>query len=188
MEISCITLSGQHGTGTSSAGKLLAKKLNFRFVSAGDLFRESAKRREIDIREFTKIVEGDPFLKNRLDEKLREESRRGQVVVEGRLTGWIAKESAELRVLLTAPLEVRVERISKRDNESIEVSLGSTSTSTPATNPSTNTTTTTTTPSPFDPDVLNLVFLVMTTGSVLIILVIVVSIVRQRSRKQYQFR
>ncbi|MHA1863576.1 MAG: (d)CMP kinase [Candidatus Thorarchaeota archaeon] len=126
MIVSCITISGPHGAGTSSAGKQLAQKLGYRYISAGELFRDSAKTRGINIGEFTKIVEGDPFLKNKLDETLKEEARKGNVVLEGRLVGWIAKDIAELRVFLTADFETRVKRIAQRENKSVELAKAET--------------------------------------------------------------
>ncbi|MHA2201708.1 MAG: hypothetical protein ACXABN_17695 [Candidatus Thorarchaeota archaeon] len=70
------------------------------------------------------------------------------------------------------------------DVESIEVTLSTvspTTTTSPSTSPTTG--------SPFDPEVLNLVFLAVSLGSVAVILIIVVAIVRQRSRarRQYHF-
>ena len=67
------------------------------------------------------------------------------------------------------------------DVESIEVIL--------STVPPTTTTSPPTTGSPFDPDILNLVFLAVSVGSVLIIMIIVAVSLRQRSqhRRQYKF-
>ncbi len=66
------------------------------------------------------------------------------------------------------------------DVESIEVILA-------VENPTTTTTTSPTAGSPFDLDVLNMVFLAVTVGSLGIIIIVVVAIVRQRSatRRQY---
>jgi hypothetical protein len=70
------------------------------------------------------------------------------------------------------------------DVESIEVELSTTSETIPP-----NPTTSPTANDPFDPDVLNLVFLVVTVGSFAVILLVVVAIIRQRSsaRSQYKF-
>ncbi|MFW9793023.1 MAG: hypothetical protein ACFFEE_01875 [Candidatus Thorarchaeota archaeon] len=72
------------------------------------------------------------------------------------------------------------------DIESIDVNLGSATTTT-TTRPTVPSTTTTTADSPFDPDVLNLVFLAVSVGSLLIVLMVVVGIIRQRSRAQRQY-
>ncbi|MFX1607330.1 MAG: fibronectin type III domain-containing protein, partial [Promethearchaeota archaeon] len=76
--------------------------------------------------------------------------------------------------------------------ESIEVILTTTTPTPPPTTTPTPTPTSPTSPttgSPFDPDILNLVFLITTIGSLVIIIIVVVGIIRQRSRSQrkYQF-
>jgi cytidylate kinase len=121
LAVSCIAISGPHGAGTSSVGKKLARRLSFRFISAGKIFRESAEKRGIEIGKFNEIVEGDPYLRDALDEMMKEEASKGQVVIEGRMSGWIAKDIADLRVFLTASFEVRVERIANRDGKDLEV-------------------------------------------------------------------
>jgi len=70
------------------------------------------------------------------------------------------------------------------DVESIEVELSTTSPTSPP-----GPTTSPTTGPVFDPEILNLVFLAVSLGSVLIIVIIVVAIIRQRARqrRQYQF-
>jgi len=73
--------------------------------------------------------------------------------------------------------------------ESIELQSSTTSTSTTTTIVTDTTTTTTTNGGPFDADILSLVFLIITVGSMAIIVIIVVAIIRQRSaaRRQYNF-
>jgi hypothetical protein len=68
------------------------------------------------------------------------------------------------------------------DVESIEIQLGTTSPTVPP-----QPTTSPTTGSPFDPDILNLVFLITTAGSLVIIIIVVLAIVRQRSRARRQY-
>ena len=71
----CIAISGTHGAGTSTAAKGIAKRLGLRFVSAGDIFRESAERRGYkDVSNFEEIVENDPALKKELDIQMKEEA------------------------------------------------------------------------------------------------------------------
>ena len=116
----CIAISGTHGAGTSTTAKNIANIMGLRYISAGELFRQSAEERGIDISEFTKIVEGDFFLKEELDSKIQEEAKSGNVVVEGRVACWTASEYADLRVMIDAPFQIRVERISRRSGMSIE--------------------------------------------------------------------
>jgi cytidylate kinase len=117
----CIAISGIHGSGTSTAAKQLSEYLGLKLVSAGAVFRESAKKRGYkDVSNFIEIVEGNPELKEELDATIRLEAESGNVIVEGRIVCWTAKEFAHLRVMLDAPPKVRVPRISKRSGVALE--------------------------------------------------------------------
>jgi cytidylate kinase len=117
----CIAISGTHGSGTSTAAKQLAESLGLKLVSAGAVFRESATKRGYkDVSKFIEIVEGDPELKEELDATIRQEAERGNVIVEGRIVCWTAKDFAHLRIMLDAPPKVRVARISKRSGSALE--------------------------------------------------------------------
>lgn len=48
------------------------------------------------------------------------EAEKGNVVIDGQLAGWVLKEISDLRILLTAPLVVRLERIAARDQISLD--------------------------------------------------------------------
>ncbi|MHA1170318.1 MAG: (d)CMP kinase [Candidatus Hodarchaeales archaeon] len=125
----CLAISGTHGSGTSSAAKGIAEKLGLRFVSAGDIFRESAEKRGYkDVSNFTEIVEGDPELKDELDIKMKEEAERGNVVVEGRIACWTSRNFAHLRIMIDAPLHIRIARIAARSGCTYEEAEEETST------------------------------------------------------------
>ncbi len=55
-----ITISGIVGSGKSSVGILVAKKLGFKYYCIGDLRREMAKKRGISLAELNKLGEKDP--------------------------------------------------------------------------------------------------------------------------------
>lgn len=55
-----ITISGKPGSGKSSVGILVAKKLGFKYYCIGDLRREMAKKKGISIWELNKLGEEDP--------------------------------------------------------------------------------------------------------------------------------
>ena len=55
-----ITISGTVGSGKSSVGILVAKKLGFKYYCIGDLRREMAKKRGISLAELNKLGEKDP--------------------------------------------------------------------------------------------------------------------------------
>ncbi|RLE36860.1 hypothetical protein DRJ17_07750 [Candidatus Woesearchaeota archaeon] len=55
-----ITISGTVGSGKSSVGILVAKKLGFKYYCIGDLRREMARKRGISLEELNKLGEKDP--------------------------------------------------------------------------------------------------------------------------------
>jgi CMP/dCMP kinase len=115
-----VTVSGPHGSGKSTYAASLAKSLGLRHVSAGMLFRSLADERRIVLERFQEIAAGDPSIDRLVDEKTMAEAEKGDVVIDGQLAGWVLKETSDLRILLTAPLVVRLERIATRDHISLD--------------------------------------------------------------------
>lgn len=110
-----ITVSGPHGTGKSTYAARLARVLRLRHVSAGMLFRKIAREKNLTIEELGKIALEDPTIDKLIDERTIKEAGKGKVVVDGQLAGWMLKDKADLRIYLTAPESIRLERIAKRD-------------------------------------------------------------------------
>ena len=115
-----VTISGPHGSGKSTYAAKLAESLSLRHVSAGLLFRKLADERRISLERFQEMAAADPSIDRLVDERTMREAERGDVVMDGQLAGWVLKEISDLRVLLTAPLVVRLERIAARDRISLE--------------------------------------------------------------------
>ncbi len=111
-----VTVSGPHGTGKSTYAAHLARELGIRHVSAGTLFRKLARERHLSLEEFGQLALKDPSIDRLVDEETMREAEKGNVVVDGQLAGWVLKDVADLRIYLTAPDDVRMERIAKRDN------------------------------------------------------------------------
>ncbi|HEY4823120.1 MAG TPA: AAA family ATPase [Candidatus Bathyarchaeia archaeon] len=111
-----ITVSGPHGTGKSTYAVHLARELGLRHISAGLLFRKLAKERHVSLEEFGQLALKDPSIDRLVDEETMKEAEKGGVVVDGQLSGWVLKEIADMRIYLTAPDNVRLERIAERDN------------------------------------------------------------------------
>lgn len=63
-----ITISGLPGSGKSTVGALLAKKLKFKYFDIGLVRRSMAKARGMTLDEFNKLGESDPFTDNEVDE------------------------------------------------------------------------------------------------------------------------
>ena len=115
-----MTISGPHGSGKSTYAVKLAESLSLRHVSAGMLFRKLADERRVSLKRFQEMAAADPSIDRLVDERTMQEAERGNVVMDGQLAGWVLKEISDLRVLLTAPLVVRLERIAARDRISLE--------------------------------------------------------------------
>jgi len=111
-----VTISGLHGTGKSTYAHAIAEEFNLTVVSAGELFRKISKDKGISIEELTKIAETDTSIDLEIDKRTKSEAKKGAVVLEGRLTGWMAKDMAHVKILLTAPDPVRFKRIAEREN------------------------------------------------------------------------
>jgi cytidylate kinase len=118
-----LTISGLHGTGKSSIGKLIAKALNIKYYSTGQAFRDCAKDMNMSLEEFTEYVEEHPEVDKTLDQKVIEVAREGNIIVDSQLSGYLLKNIADLKIHLTCPLEIRVKRMATRENVSYEENL-----------------------------------------------------------------
>lgn len=111
-----VTISGPPGSGKSTVATAVADAFDFEHVSGGDIFRSLAAERGYTLREFNELAETDDRIDRDLDRRLRETARdRDDVVLESRLSGWMAGEHADLRVWLDAPLAIRAARIADRE-------------------------------------------------------------------------
>ncbi len=115
-----ITVSGPHGTGKSTYASRIATALGIRHLSAGVVFRRLAREKEISLEEFGQMALKDPSIDKLVDERTVQEAHRGNVVLDGQLTGWVLKDRADLRICLTAPETIRLQRIAKRDKISLK--------------------------------------------------------------------
>ncbi|MHA2141543.1 MAG: (d)CMP kinase [Candidatus Thorarchaeota archaeon] len=115
-----ITIGGLHGTGKSSVADRISKEFNLRRVSAGIIFRRLAEERGLTLEEFSRVAEQDEQIDRLLDNTLKEEAEKGKAVIDGQLAAWMAGNHADFKIQLTAPLDVRVERISERDGTEYE--------------------------------------------------------------------
>jgi cytidylate kinase len=113
-------VGGLHGTGKTTVARILANSLGLRYFSAGELFRQMAKERDLSLSEISRKASKKDDLDKLVDDRTREEVEKDNVVVEGLLSSWIAGKKANLRFYLYAPDDVRILRIAKRDNCSVE--------------------------------------------------------------------
>ncbi len=113
-----ITISGPPGSGTTTVAKLLAERLGFKLISAGEIFRRIAVEKGMSLEELSRYAESNPdidFYIDRLQKEMAE--KEDDVVVEGRLSGWMVKDA--FKVWIYASPEVRYRRIAEREGKDI---------------------------------------------------------------------
>jgi len=112
-----ITISGLPGTGKTTVARLLEKRLGVRYVYSGEIFREMAKKYKMSLEEFGEYCETHQEIDEELDRYQLGILRKGNVIVEGRISGWLAYQNhiPAVKVLLDADVNVRTGRIVKRE-------------------------------------------------------------------------
>ncbi len=115
-----VTIAGPHGTGKSTYAKMIARQFKLRYVSAGQLFRDLAKEKSVALEELGKQAASSPEIDRMIDERSAAEAAKGDVVIEGQLAAWMAKDLAQVRIYLKAPDQERITRIANRDHLTYE--------------------------------------------------------------------
>jgi cytidylate kinase len=112
-----ITISGTPGSGKTTVARLLSQRLNVPHVYAGDLYRKAADDRGVTLAQFNALCEHDHSIDRSLDATMAAYARQGDVILEGRLAGFIALQEHvdALKVYLTASDEVRARRVAQRE-------------------------------------------------------------------------
>lgn len=113
-----ITISGTPGSGKSTIGILLKNRLNMNYVYSGQIFRETAKKYKMSLEEFGRFCEDNEEIDKELDDRQLEILKKGDVILEGRLAGWIAYQNniPALKITINADIETRVKRIIERED------------------------------------------------------------------------
>ena len=115
-----ISIGGLAGSGTTTASKILSDKMGVPYVSAGDIFRRMAAERNMDVLDFSKFAEENLDIDEKIDQRQAQIAReRKDLIVEGRLSAYFVE--ADLKVCFIAPLDVRAERISQRENKHLRL-------------------------------------------------------------------
>jgi len=114
-----ITIGGFAGSGKSTVADIVAKKLGWRRVSTGDVFRKLAKEKEMLLENINEYAESHSEIDKELDKKILKTAEEGKAIIDGRLIGLLTKKNGIscITVWLDAPLEVRAKRIVKRENK-----------------------------------------------------------------------
>jgi predicted cytidylate kinase len=113
-----ITISGLPGSGKTTVSMHLSRSLGIPVFSAGKIFREEASKLNMPLNEFSKYCEKNPEIDQKLDRMQLEILRKGGLILESRLGGWLSfKEGLPaFKVWLDASVEKRISRVAARDN------------------------------------------------------------------------
>ena len=121
-----ITLSGPPGSGKSTLSRILSARLGLELISIGDIFRKCAHDRCMSLDEFGEIAKCNEKIDREIDEMQKKIAKeRKNIIIEGRLSGFLV--DADLKVWLKAPIEIRAERIAKREHKSVAKAMEETS-------------------------------------------------------------
>jgi len=120
--MSVITISGTPGSGKSTVCNILHEKTGLRYVYSGMIFRNLAEKHNMTLEEFGRFCENNKEIDQELDDYQLDILKKGDLILEGRLAGWIAYKNniSAFKVMLDADVETRSKRIVKRENGDFE--------------------------------------------------------------------
>lgn len=114
-----ISLFGLAGTGTSSVGKFLADKRKYIFYSSGNIFREMASERGMDLYKFGKLCEKEPQIDMELDKRIEKFGKTNDdFVIDSRLSWYFIADSIKIKLVCSD--EIRIKRVSERDEITLD--------------------------------------------------------------------
>ncbi len=122
-----ITISGHPGSGTSTLVDGICKAKGWSSLNGGQIFRDEAKNRGMNLAEFGDLCANDFSVDKSLDEILKSNMLNpdGPEVMESRLSGWWAHllELDCIRIWLHVSEEVRAQRVVNREGILLEEAL-----------------------------------------------------------------
>lgn len=103
----------------------MAGELGIERVDGGAVFRGLAAERGLSVGEFGLLAQRDPRVDIELDERLAVLARRGDLVLESRLAGWIATNEGldAHRFWVACEEDERARRVATRDGLTVEEAL-----------------------------------------------------------------
>ena len=86
-----VTISGVPGSGKTTVGEILQKKLGYNYVYSGMIFRKLAEKHNKSLKEFSRYCEKNEEIDKELDKyQLKLLEKEKNLILEGRLAGWLA--------------------------------------------------------------------------------------------------
>ncbi len=118
-----IAISGKSGCGNTTVSRLLASRLSLRVINY--TFKDLAHERGMSFEELRQKAETDPQYDLTIDRTQVKMAKEGGCVLGSRLAIWLLRDEA-FTVYLSATLEVRAERISRREGIPYHAALAAT--------------------------------------------------------------
>jgi cytidylate kinase len=113
-----ITVSGRAGSGKSVGSKAIAKAFDLEHVKAGKILRQMAKEQKISLVKLCKTRGKE--VDYEMDRRTLKLAMKGNVVLDGRLTGWVAGNWADVKIFYECQPEVKAERVAKREKTTVK--------------------------------------------------------------------
>ena len=105
-----ITISGTPGSGKSTVGKLVSKKLKLKYYDVGNMRRKMAKDMGLTIQEFNKLGEKKSFTDKEVDNKIKKIGKKEKnFIVGGRTAYHFIPDS--IKIFLKTSVEIGARRI-----------------------------------------------------------------------------
>ncbi len=122
MSRSVVTVGGLPGSGTTTTCLLLTQRTGLEHVNVGTIFRTMATEKGMSLNEFGAHVSSHPEVDRELDRRQVEIARRGGILLEGRLSGYMVGEAGldVLRVWLDASENIRHARVAQREGITLD--------------------------------------------------------------------
>ncbi|MDP2629062.1 MAG: cytidylate kinase family protein [Nanoarchaeota archaeon] len=113
-----ITLAGNEGSGKTTLAKLLAKELNYKFYSIGDLRGKMAQEKNMTIDELNKIGEKEDWTDKEVDNYQKTLGQKeDNFVIEGRLSWYFIPQSKKIFLKVDPKTGARRIFLDQREDE-----------------------------------------------------------------------
>lgn len=120
-----ITLGGTPGSGKSTIGKILAEKLNYEFLSMGQIRRKYALDKGMSLEELNELAKTNPESDKLVDEFLVKLGKQDKLIIDGRLGWYFIPSSFKIWIAVSEEEGARRifshERVEETYNSEIEI-------------------------------------------------------------------